>query len=358
MSELPFVTVVMPVRNEERFIAETIQQLLEQDYSKDRFEIIVADGLSEDQTRMIVYEISKRHPGVRLLDNHGLLPSSGRNVGFRNGKGDIFIVIDGHCFLPDRNLFKNVVGCFNKSKALCLGRPQPLDPPGINDFQEAVSLARASKVGHSGNSFIYSNYEGCVSPVSNGAIYRKEIFEKVGYADENFDACEDVEFNYRIEKAGFKAYTSPSLAVKYYPRESLKGLFRQMKRYGMGRFKFIKKHPEAVTLNMLIPSIFVLGLFAFIVFGLCFAFSSFFPVSRRASIDVAKGLLGLIYAVYVILVLGESLRIVLRKGFRFLKYLPPIFFTIHFALGFGFLNEMLRVIFSKSKSKPIASCQK
>jgi glycosyltransferase involved in cell wall biosynthesis len=350
-SNLPFVSIVIPVRNEERFIKETIGQILEQDYPPDQFEVIISDGMSEDQTREIVLGMSQDHPNVRFSVNPGCLPSSGRNVGFKNGRGDIFLVIDGHCYIPDKNLLRNVVRCFEKSGAYCLGRSQPLDPPGINDFQKTVSLARASKLGHSGSSFIYSNYEGYISPVSNGAIYKKEIFEKVGYVDENFDACEDVEFNYRIEKAGFKAYMSPSLTVKYYPRDSLKGLFRQMKRYGMGRFRFINKHPEAADINMLIPPIFVLGLLVLIALGLCSALSFLFPLSRHSFIDSAAGVLGLIYGIYVILVLGESLRIGFKKGLRFFKYLPPIFFTIHFGLGFGFLNEMLRVVFSKSKSK-------
>jgi GT2 family glycosyltransferase len=194
--------------------------------------------------------------------------------------------------------------------------------------------------------------------VSNGAIYKKEIFEKIGYVDENFDACEDVEFNYRIEKAGFKAYMSPSLAVKYYPRESLKGLLSQMKRYGMGRFKFINKHPEATNLNMLIPPIFVFGLLVLIAFGLYYALSFLFPLFKPAFIDAAVGVLGVIYGAYVILVLGESLRIGLKEGLHFFKYLPPIFFSIHLGLGSGFLNEMLRVIFSKPKSKPVSSCQR
>ena len=357
-SNLPFISIVIPVRNEERFIKETIRQIIEQDYPSDQFEVLIADGMSEDQTRQIVFGISEDHPNVRLSVNPRCLPSSGRNVGFENGQGDIFLVIDGHCYIPDKNLLRNVVRCFDKSGAYCLGRPQPLDPPGINDFQKAVSLARASKVGHSGSSFIYSNYEGYISPVSNGAIYKKEIFEKVGYVDENFDACEDVEFNYRIEKAGFKAYMSPTLAVKYYPRESLKGLFRQMKRYGMGRFRFINKHLEAVDINTLIPPIFVLGLFAFVVFGFYFALLFLFPIIRPAFIDATVGILGLIYGVYVILVLGESLRIGLKRGLRFSKYLPPIFFTIHFGLGSGFLNEMLRVVFRRSKPASIASCQK
>jgi glycosyltransferase involved in cell wall biosynthesis len=347
----PFITVVMAVRNEEHFISDTLQHVLNQDYPRDRFEIIVVDGKSTDLTREAVERILTNYPNVKLFNNPRRLPSSGRNVGFKNGRGDIFIVIDGHCYIHDKNLLRNVVRCFDKSGAYCLGRPQPLDPPGINVFQEAVSLARASKVGHSGNSFIYSNYEGYVSPVSNGAIYKKEVFEKIGYVDENFDACEDVEFNYRIEKAGFKAYMSPSLAVKYYPRDTLKGLFEQMKRYGMGRFKFVNKHPEAISLNMLIPPIFVLGLFVLIAFGLYSVISILFPLFNPAFTDAAMGILGLIYGIYVILILGESLRIGLKKGLRFLKYLPPLFFTIHFGLGLGFLNEMLRVIFSKSKSK-------
>jgi succinoglycan biosynthesis protein ExoA len=354
----PFITIVIPVRNEERFISDTLQRVINQNYPKNAFEIIVADGMSNDRTREIVERISTNYPNVKLFNNPGYLPSSGRNVGFKNGQGDIFIVIDGHCYIPDKNLLRNVVRCFDKSGAYCLGRPQPLDPPGINFFQEAVSLARASKVGHSGDSLIYSNYEGYVSPVSNGSIYKKEIFEKIGHVDESFDACEDVEFNYRIEKAGFKAYMSPSLAVKYYPRESLKDLFNQMKRYGMGRFKFINKHPEAADINTLIPPIFVLGLLVLIAFGLYSILSFLFLLIKPASVDVAMGVLGLIYGVYVIVVLGESLRICLKRGLRFFKYLPTIFFTVHFGLGSGFLNEMLRALFRRSKPASIASCQK
>lgn len=352
MDQLPFITIVMPVRNEERFISETIHYILNQNYPKDRFEIIVADGMSEDNTREIVIGISKTHPNIRILDNLKLLPSSGRNVGFKNGKGEIFLVIDGHCYIPNDQLLRNIVGCFEKSGAHCLGRPQPLDPPKISDFQKAVAFARASKIGHSGNSLIYSNYEGYVSPVSNGAIYKKEIFEKVGYVDESFDACEDVEFNYRVEKAGFKAYMSPSLTVKYYPRETLRGLFKQMKRYGMGRFKFINKHPEAASFNMLIPPVFVLGLLAFIIFGIYFAILFLFTFIRLLFVDVAMVVLSIIYGVYIILVLGESLRISIKDGMHFLKYLPPIYFTIHLGLGIGFLSEMLQTFFLRKNLKP------
>ena len=81
---------------------------------------------------------------------------------------------------------------------------------------------------------IYGDYEGFASPVSNGAVYTRRVFEKIGYVDERFDAAEDVEFNYRCAKAGLRSFTSMKAAVYYYPRSSLGTLFRQMSRYGSG----------------------------------------------------------------------------------------------------------------------------
>ena len=256
----PFITVIMPVRNEVRFISDTLAQLVAQEYPEDRYEIIVADGGSDDGTQALVTEMSLQYPQIRLVNNPARLSSAGRNIGFKNGRGDYFLVVDGHCYIPVTMLFENIVAVLEKSGADCLGRPQPLDPPGLTVFQQTVALVRGSRLGHGGDSLIYGDYEGFASPVSNGAIYTRKIFEKIGYCDESFDAAEDVEFNYRVEQAGFKCYTSPMLTVRYYPRENLRGLFRQMTRYGRGRRRFIGKHPEALTLNQMIPAGFVAGL--------------------------------------------------------------------------------------------------
>lgn len=336
-----FITIVMPVRNEERFIADTIGQLLSQDYPTDRFEIIVADGMSDDATRAIVTEIAKNHPQVRLLDNPGRRSSAGRNVGFKNGRGDIFLVVDGHCYIPDTQLLNNTVACFEKSGADCLGRPQPLDPPGLTAFQKAVALARASKLGHGGDSLIFGQYEGFASPVSNGATYRKEVLDKVGYVDETFDACEDVEFNYRVAQAGCTCYTSPGLTVRYYPRENLRGLMRQMLRYGMGRRRFTRKHPKALTLNQLIPAGFVIGLILLAVSGLwTLVFGPFFPVSSLLS--QVFSLLSLVYLLYLLIILAESIRIAAKNGLHYFRWLPCIIFTVHFGLGWGFVRQVVR----------------
>jgi succinoglycan biosynthesis protein ExoA len=327
---VPFITVVMPVRNEARFIAATVQSLLEQQYPKDAFEILVVDGMSDDATRAIVGEISACHPQVRLLENPRRWSSAGRNIGFQNGRGTYFIVIDGHCYIPGKDFFQNVVDCFVKSGADCLGRPQPLDPPGLTVFQKAVALSRASRLGHGGDSLIYGEFEGYCSPVSNGAAYTRKVFETVGYVDEAFDAAEDVEFNYRIDKAGLTAYSSHTLTVRYYPRERLSALFRQMKRYGVGRCRFVSKHRDALTFNQLVPALFTLGL-------MCCSLAGLFTLCTGKGLALWV-LITLPYFLYGALVLAESVRVALTQGFVYGWYLPSILLTIHLGLGVGFLS--------------------
>ena len=330
----PFVTVVMPVYNEESYIADTLNQILGQDYPAECFEIIVADGGSTDTTRDIVRSFAKEHPGVRLMDNPGKRSSSGRNVGFKEGKGDYFLVVDGHCHIPSKTLLSDMVQIFKESGALCLGRPQRLDPPGLSDFQLAVAEARASRIGHGGDSLIYGDYEGFASPVSNGAAYSKEVFETIGFVDEDFDACEDVEFNYRVEQAGLPAYTSPRLLVQYYPRGSIASLFGQMERYGLGRWKLLMKHPETLSLNLLVPPVFVLVLLAAVL----------------SVVSALAGLLnGWVASVMLLPLLAYCLLVGLfamgscwEAGWRCVVRMMAIYWAIHAGLGWGFVRGGLK----------------
>lgn len=332
-TETAFVSIIMPVRNEARYISETLMQLVGQDYPADRYEILVADGMSDDDTREIVVGLSRQYPQIRLLDNLERRSGAGRNVGFRASRGEYVLVVDGHCHIPDDQLFRSVVDCFQTSNADCLGRPQPLDAPGLSRFQRGIAVARSSWLGHGGDSLIFGQYEGFASPVSNGAAYRRDVFEKIGYVDEAFDAAEDVEFNYRVEKAGLTAYTSPRLTVRYHPRESFKGLFRQMQRYGMGRCRFIKKHREALTINQLVPALFVCGLFVLLL-------SFFKPLVPGTWLPVF--MLWALYNLYALILLGESARLSSKKGWTFFPLLPLIFVTIHTGIGWGFVRQLFK----------------
>jgi glycosyltransferase involved in cell wall biosynthesis len=350
MTDFPYITVVMPVRNEARFIADTLGQLRGQDYPKNRFEILVADGMSDDGTQDIVARIAEEDGRVRLLYNPKRRSSSGRNVGFRAGRGDYFVVVDGHSHIPDDQFLRNIADCFEKSGADCLGRPQPLDPPGLTPFQKSVALARASRLGHGGDSLIYGEFEGFASPVSNGAAYRREVFEKVGYVDEDFDACEDVEFNYRVEQAGLKAYSSPKLTVRYYPRENLSALVGQMRRYGRGRTRFYRKHPAMLSLSAVVPACFAGGAAAFVaLLGLALLFG------LSAFLSFVFFTLGLALLAYAALVGMATARISREHGWDHAWRVPLVFMAVHGGLGLGMWEELYTVFVLKYFKQKLTS---
>jgi succinoglycan biosynthesis protein ExoA len=324
--DAPFVSVVMPVRNEESHIGETLEALIEQDYPADRCEILVADGNSTDGTRAVVEAAAGRSKmPIRWLANPGQLSSAGRNAGVRAAKGDIITIVDGHCEIPGRHLLADTARIIHEQGADALCRPQPLFYPGNSWFQDLVARVRATALGHGRDSTIYSlDNSSFVDPTSSGATYRREVFEKIGYFDESFDACEDVEFNHRVRAAGLKAFIDPSLAIFYRPRHDSRTLFQQLRRYGKGRVKFLRKHPDAWSLTQLLPAGLVIAAFVGV-------FSLLLPGVAR--IAAAAPL-----ALYLLIVIAWSVLIGLRHGIADGIVAVWIYLTIHFGLGLGFLS--------------------
>jgi len=328
LSETPSITVVVPVRNEAKCIGNVLNQLLSQDYPADRFEIIVADGESTDETVSLVTGIAQRYDNVRLYNNPQRWSSAGRNIGVRHARGDIVVVVDGHCELADDQFLCNLADAFHSTGADCVGRPQPQDVSDANAFQCAIAAARSSRLGHHPDSHIYSSREQFVPAMSVGVAYRRHVFEELGEFDERFDACEDVEFNYRADRAGFRCYFTSEVAVHYRPRGNLRGLFRQLTRYGRGRMRLFRKHPETLSIKSFLPALFVAGCIA----GLGLAFVSPW---------VAAVYVGVLLT-YALIVLGTSTTVAIRHGkLAILPWLPLVFMTIHFGAGFGVLRETI-----------------
>ena len=325
---MTFISVIVPVRNEERSVRHTLQQLLTQNYPADRFEVLVADGRSTDATREAVRTAAAAAPNVTLLDNPRRWSSAGRNTAVRAARGDVVVLIDGHCELDNPNYLADLAAAFDRSGADCVGRPQPLDVAGATPLQRAVAAARSSPLGHHPDSFIYSSFEAFVKPQSVAVAYRRWVFDRVGLFDESFDACEDVEFNHRVDRAGLRCFFTPRVAVRYHPRATLAGLCRQMARYGRGRVRLLRKHPETFGLGCFVPAAFVAG----IVVGAGAAWLSPWLAALYAG---ATGL-------YVLVVALASLVIAVKaRDPRLLPWLPLVFLAIHFGAGTGILLEAL-----------------
>lgn len=316
---LPLVSIIIPTLNEGKYISQTLQQLHDQTYPKNRMEIVVVDGGSMDSTFDIVSQwINRSVLNIKILPNTKRISSCARNIGVSVAQGEYVLFIDAHVFIPSSQLIENMVRAAHRQSALVLGRPQPLNPPALSVFQSVVANVRGSRFGHSTHSFIYSDAEGWVSPVSVGVMYHISLFDKVGCFDESFDAAEDVDFNFRLEQEGYKAYISPDFKVLYYPRKNIAGLVKQMFRYGLGRARFTNKHIGGLQFEIFFPvfALMILLVIGFMAFNsymhiLCMTFcaigySSLVVLLYRTFDDVKELLLApfVLLSIYIGLALG------------------------------------------------------
>jgi len=324
----PKISVVLPIRNEADFIALTIRYLQNQDYPRDKLEILVVVGDSTDSTAEIVQQIASVDDRVKYFHNPKNWSSAARNIGAKAATGEIITYVDGHTYIDNDQLLKSTARLMEENNVSVLSRPQILDTPENTTFQKVVACARKSPLGHGLDSTIYSEQDMLVNPSSAGASYKREVFDTVGFFDESFDASEDYEFNYRVSQAGYQAFTSLKLAVYYYPRRSLGALFKQMVRYGRGRMRFVRKHPSALSLGMLIPPLFALGIPA------CPLLFLIWPLLAR--------MLLIVLVVYLSVLVVVSTSLALGNGLSSLPLLLVIFPAIHLGLGWGFLCELWR----------------
>ena len=325
----PFISIIVPVRNEAQCIESTLEKVFSQTYDPQRFEVIVADGESTDETRAIVRRLQERYPNLILVPNPGRWSSAGRNAAIQASQGEIILLVDGHCDVRNPNYLRDLVDAFERSGADCIGRPQPLDVSGASSFQRAVAVARGCQLGHHPDSFIYADQEAIVKAHSVAIAYKREVFEQVGIFDERFDACEDVELNHRVDQAGLTCFFTPKAAVYYHPRASLRGLFRQMMRYGRGRSRLLRKHPETFTLPGFVPGAFVAGL----------GCGALLSVVSTWCCGLYLGVLAFYLSLITVWAVSLALR---HRRVSFLTWIPLVLITVHVGAGTGQILEWIR----------------
>jgi succinoglycan biosynthesis protein ExoA len=325
---MPSVSVIVPVRNESRSIEHTLRLLLTQDFPTSEFEVIVADGISTDDTVPIVRRLQEEFANLKLVFNAAQLSSAGRNTALRHATKDVVVVVDGHCHVPDRDYLKNLSEAFAASGADSLGRPQPLDIDNPTSFQRAVSAARSSRLGHNPDSDIYSDEAKFVPPQSTAVAYSRKVFATIGLFDQEFDACEDVEFNERVHAAGLTCYFTPTVKIVYEPRASFRALFYQLGRYGGGRAKLAFKHPKSLSIPALVPPLWTV----WAIFGGLLTFCShYFGLLWVGSL-----------ALYACVLIGAGFVLGRGKPLSVAVRIPVVFVAIHFGFAWGFWKEVAK----------------
>ena len=222
-TDAPFVSVVIPMRNEEASIAACVEAVLAQDYPSDRMEVIVVDGDSSDRSAAIVEELGRRTGGrVRLLFNPDRIVPPGLNLAIREARGEIIARVDGHTRIaPD--YVREGVEALHRTGAENVGGAMTAIGGGV--LGDAVARVTSSRFGV-GSYFHYGTEERQVDTVYLG-MWPRAVFGRIGLFDEELVRNQDDELNYRLRKAGGRVMLVPSMRSLYQNRQSLRHLAKQ-----------------------------------------------------------------------------------------------------------------------------------
>jgi glycosyltransferase involved in cell wall biosynthesis len=317
----PEVTLILPVRNEEKTIKEALNSVIQQDYPLERMKILVVDGMSTDQTRPVIQTWLKKYPEINLniLDNPQQIVPTGLNIGIREASGDFIIRVDGHCRLPTHYV-STLVSHLQEGEVQNVGGQQ--HPVGDTYFEKAVALATSSPYFIGNSYFRYAEESRLVDTVFLGA-YPREVFDQIGLFDETLVRHQDYDFNLRLRNAGGKILYLASIQVDYRPRSNLHSFFMQYFQYGVWKVRVMQKSERAFQLRHFPPTLLVLGM---VLGG---GLSLLIPWLR------ALYLLGM--GTYLSLAVGSSLLVSLREEeWKYLPVLPILFACIHIGWGSGF----------------------
>jgi len=336
------VSIVIPCRNEEKFIGKCIDSIIANDFPKDELEVIVVDGMSEDRTREIVHQYSAKYPFIKLSDNHKRIVPSGLNIGIQVAAGEIIMRMDAHNEYA-KDYIRKCVFYLDKYNADNVGGIWITNPGKETTVAKSIALALSHPFGVGNAHYRIGTKEPRYVDTVPFGCYKREIFDKIGFFDEELIRNQDDEFNLRLIKQGGKILLVPEIISNYYARDSLSKLWNMYFQYGYFKPLVMRKIGRIFTWRQMIPLIFVSGLLASGL--LSFIFPLFLYVFA-----------GILFS-YIFINVGLSTYITIKyaKEALFLMILPLTFSIIHFAYGFGYLKGLLRfVLLSKYMQKEIS----
>jgi cellulose synthase/poly-beta-1,6-N-acetylglucosamine synthase-like glycosyltransferase len=255
----PFVSIIIPARNEEKLINNCLKSLKKLNYPQNRFEIIISDGLSADKT----VQISKRYQ-AKVVRNKKQTVGPGRNIGFRHSKGELVAFSDADCVM-DKNWLNNALKYFKQGDVAGIGGPN-LVPVGESPFGRAVRflflfgsfISGSVQVADSSKVKIVKSIPG------SNAIYKREPLKKIMPVNEELLTCDDTELNYQLRKKEYKLLYVPDVIVWHYRRDNPKKLFTQIYRYAIGRVQLSKIHKNSLNTIHVLAGLF-LPIFIFLM---------------------------------------------------------------------------------------------
>ncbi len=314
-SNLPAVSVVLPVLNEESHLANAVNSILSQDYAG-TLEIILALGPSKDKTDEIAQRLASSDPRITLVDNPSGRTAAGLNAAINKSKNPVIVRVDAHAELQ-KNYISLAIDVMKSSGAVNVGGIMGAE--GKSRFEKSVAAAMRSPLGVGASRFHTGGKAGFVDTVYLGVFIRSAVIA-IGGFDERFIRAQDWELNYRLRQAGGKIFFDPRLHVTYRPRSSVKALAKQYFEYGRWRRVVSRRHQGTINYRYLAPPFAFVGTALSIILAL--------TVNQLLIIPAT------IYGIFLIFA-----SLITGKGFVEKLLLPIVLFTMQMSWGLGFLTS-------------------
>lgn len=325
------LTVIVPICNEEKYIAQCIESIVAQDFPKEDLEVLLVDGMSTDRTRDIVSGYSAQYPFIHLLDNPKKIVPCAMNIGIKAAKGDIIMRLDAHSFYQN-DYFSVLTRRLIELGADNVGVVCKTDVLNKTAKTLAIREVLGNKFGVGNSAFRTGITEVMEVDTVPFGCWRREVFEKYGLYDERLVRNQDIELSKRIINGGGKICIVPDTYCTYLARETYAGLAKN--NFGNGKWNiltvFYTHNMKSLSLRHFIPLLFVLGLIVPTLVGLFW--------------HPALWLTAAVLTAYLLALGTVSIKLARQKHLNFFHLLWS-FITLHCSYGWGSLMGLLSLPF-------------
>lgn len=321
---IPFVSIIIPCYNEEATISLLLEAILKQTYPRTALEVIIADGLSTDQTRAKISAFQQAHADlpVLIVDNLKKTIPAALNTAIGAAKGEIMVRLDAHS-VPYPDYVARCVEAISEGMGDNVGGVWEIQPGDSGWQARVIAAAVAHPLGVGDALYRYTTVASLVDTVPFGA-FRKELIQMIGPFDETLLANEDYEFNVRVRQHGGRVWLNPAIRSIYFARAKFSALAKQYWRYGYWKYRMLRRYPQTLRWRQGLPPLFVLSLLFLGLIGIW--------LSPLWWVLLAE------LAVYVLAVSTAAVHIAYtRKDFSIPFGVPLAIATMHLMWGSGFL---------------------
>lgn len=331
------VSFIIVAYNADKYLNNSLNSLLNQDYDLKKIEVILVDSLSSDNTKKIMDKFKKdnlkKFKDILVLKNNNRTLPYGWNVALKKASGDAIVRVDAHSKFPENFISANVLE-MEKGENIVGGHRISIASDNSR-WQKLLLVAEESLFGSGIAKYRRQSKREYVSTLAH-AMYRKKVFDEVGPYNVNLSRTEDNEMHYRMKKAGYKFLLSPNVVSYHCARNTFKGMVKQ--KYGNGKWIGITMYfcPRCFSLYHFIPFFFVLSIIACVLLAIL-------------KMPIFLILLAGLYALFNII---NLIVITINNKFH-IEYLllPFIFFILHMAYGIGTIVGLVKGPFKKMKAR-------